>query len=80
MESSDIEDAIELIDTVPAPQPKHTEISAHLRHRIVTTKFQALEAKEDRLRQQLRTPRHKRKELQELRMHRSRHWQSLSGR
>jgi hypothetical protein len=49
MDSSDIEDAVEVIDTVPAaPQPKWIEISAHLRGRITTTKVQVLPAKADR--------------------------------
>ena len=49
MESSDTEDAIEVIDTIPAaPQAKRTEISAHLRGRIAMTKVQALAAKADR--------------------------------
>jgi Zinc knuckle len=49
MESSDTEDAIEVVDTIPAaPQPKRTEISTHLRGRITTTKVQALAAKADR--------------------------------
>lgn len=48
-ESSDTEDAIEVVDTIPAaPQPKRTEISAHLRGRITATKVQALAAKVDR--------------------------------
>jgi hypothetical protein len=49
MESSDTEDAIVVIDTIPAaPQPKRTEITAHLRDRIATTKVRALAAKADR--------------------------------
>jgi hypothetical protein len=49
MESSDTEDAIEVMDTSPAaPQAKHTEISTHLRDRIATTKVRALAARADR--------------------------------
>lgn len=49
MDSSDTEDAIEVIDTVPAaPQAKRTEINTHLRDRIATTKVRALAAKADR--------------------------------
>ena len=49
MESRDTEDAIEVVDTIPAaPQPRRTEISTHLRDRIATTKVRALAAKADR--------------------------------
>jgi hypothetical protein len=44
--SSDIENTIEVIETVPtAPQSKRTEINAHLKERIVATKVKALTAK-----------------------------------
>jgi hypothetical protein len=44
--SSDVEDTIEVIETVPAaPQSKRTEINAHLKERIVATKAKALAAK-----------------------------------
>jgi hypothetical protein len=44
--SSDVEDTIEVIETVPAAPPsKRTEINAHLRERIVATKVKALTAK-----------------------------------
>lgn len=44
--SSDVEDTIEVIETVPAaPQSKRTEINAHLKERIVATKVKALAAK-----------------------------------
>lgn len=44
--SSDVEDTIEVIETVPAaPQSKRTEINAHLKERIVATKVKALTAK-----------------------------------
>jgi hypothetical protein len=44
--SSDVEDMIEVIETVPAaPQSKRMEINAHLKERIVATKVKALTAK-----------------------------------
>ena len=47
--SSDTEDIIEVIDSVPAaPQTKRTEINGHLRDRIVATKVRALAAKAER--------------------------------
>jgi hypothetical protein len=47
--SSDTEDIIEVIDSVPAvPQTKRTEVNAHLRDRIVATKVRALAAKAER--------------------------------
>jgi hypothetical protein len=42
--SSDIEDTIEVIETVPA-QSKRTVANAHLKERIVATKVKALAAK-----------------------------------
>jgi DNA anti-recombination protein RmuC len=47
--SSDTEQIIEVIDSVPAaPQTKRTEVNAHLRHRIVATKVRALATKAER--------------------------------
>jgi hypothetical protein len=47
--SSDTEDVIEVIDSVPAaPQTKRTEVNAHLRDRIVAAKVPALAAKAER--------------------------------
>jgi hypothetical protein len=47
--SSDTEEIIEVIDSVPAaPQTKRTEVNAHLRDRIVATKVRALAAKAER--------------------------------
>ncbi|KAK9334217.1 hypothetical protein V1521DRAFT_420211 [Lipomyces starkeyi] len=47
--SSDTEEIIEVIDSVPAaPQTKRTEINAHLRERIVATKVRAMAAKAER--------------------------------
>jgi hypothetical protein len=44
--SSDVEDTIEVIETVPvAPQSKRTKINAYLKERIVATKVKALIAK-----------------------------------
>jgi hypothetical protein len=44
--SSDVEDTIEVIEMVPAaPQSKRTEISSHLKERVVATKVRALTAK-----------------------------------
>jgi hypothetical protein len=42
--SSDIEDTIEVLETVPA-QSKRTVANAHLKERIVATKVKALAAK-----------------------------------
>lgn len=48
-ESSDMEEIIEVIDSVPAAlQIKCTEINSHLRDRIVATKVRALAAKAER--------------------------------
>jgi hypothetical protein len=47
--SSDTEEIIEVIDSAPsAPQTKRTEMSAHLRDRIVATKVRAMAAKAER--------------------------------
>ena len=47
--SSDTEDIIEVIDSVPAaPQTKRTEVNGHLRDRIVATKVRALATKAER--------------------------------
>jgi hypothetical protein len=47
--SSDTEDIIEVVDSVPAaPQTKRTEVNGHLRDRIVATKVRALAAKAER--------------------------------
>ena len=47
--SSDTEDVIEVIDSVPAaPQTKRTEVNDHLRNRIVAAKVRALTAKAER--------------------------------
>ena len=49
VESSNIEEIIEVIDSVPAAlQIKHTEIYGHLRDRILATKIRALAAKAER--------------------------------
>jgi hypothetical protein len=47
--SSDTEEIIEVIDSVPtAPQTKRTEVNAYLRDHIVATKFPELAAKAER--------------------------------
>ena len=47
--SSDTEDVIEVIDSVPAaPQTKRTEVNDHLRNRMVAAKVRALAAKAER--------------------------------
>ena len=57
--SSDTEDIIEVIDSVPAaPQTKRTEINGHLRDRIVATKVR-WPPKQSALQHQPRTIRHR---------------------
>lgn len=43
--SSDVEDTIEVIEAPAAPQAKRSEVSSHLKERIVATKVKALTAK-----------------------------------